>query len=67
MRWVSTGIGVTPTIDSTIGTPIVKFGTKWLSMMSTCAQSALLILASSPRRSEKSQLRMEGEILIGQF
>ena len=37
IRWTSTGTGATSTSRSTTGSPMVRFGTKWLSMTSTCA------------------------------
>ena len=62
MRWVSIGTGLALTSDSTTGSPSVRFGTKWLSMTSTCAQSASAIRASSSARRAKSAVRMLGEI-----
>ena len=51
---------------STTGSPSVRFGTKWLSMTSTCAQSALLTDSSSASRLAKSADRMLGEICTTQ-
>ena len=42
--------------------PNVRLGTKWLSITSTCTQSALPIRATSAPRSAKSALRMLGVI-----
>ena len=60
MRCASIGIGDTARMRSTTGGPNVRFGTKWLSMTSTCAMSALLMRLSSPARSAKSAERMLG-------
>ena len=46
--------GETSTIRSTTGSPSVRFGTKWLSITSTCAQSAVAMRASSCSRLAKS-------------
>ena len=40
IRWQSSGTGLTRASASTTGRPSVRLGTKWLSMTSTCAQSA---------------------------
>jgi hypothetical protein len=49
--------------DSTTGRPRVRFGTKWLSMTSTCSQSATLATAAASSASRaKSADRMLGEI-----
>ncbi|CPU67206.1 Uncharacterised protein [Mycobacteroides abscessus] len=37
MRWASIGTGDTCARRSNTGSPSVRFGTKWLSMTSTCA------------------------------
>ena len=42
--------------------PKVRLGTKWLSMTSTCTQSALGIRATSAPSAAKSALRMLGVI-----
>src|SRR5688572_25326084 len=42
--------------------PKVRLGTKWLSITSTCTQSALGIRATSAPRAAKSALRMLGVI-----
>ena len=48
---------------STTGSPSVRFGTKWLSITSTCSQSALPATRSHSRaRSAKSAERMLGAI-----
>src|SRR6185295_2589571 len=47
---------------STIGSPRVRFGTKWLSITSTCSQSACEIRAASEARLAKSDASMLGEI-----
>src|SRR6478735_626580 len=62
IRWQSTGIGDTLTSASTTGSPRVRLGTKWLSMTSTCAQSAFEMAASSRSRLAKSADRIDGEI-----
>src|SRR5918994_790040 len=62
MRWQSTGIGDTATSRSTTGRPRVRLGTKWLSMTSTCAQSAVAMAPSSRSRLAKSADRIDGEI-----
>src|SRR6476646_2688482 len=62
MRCASIGIGLTASSASTTGSPRVKFGTKWLSMTSTCAQSALEMAPSSRSRLAKSADRIDGEI-----
>src|SRR5699024_4097124 len=59
------GIGLTRSSDSTIGGPRVRLGTKWASMTSTWAQSALLMAPSSDSRLAKSADRMLGEICTG--
>src|SRR5450755_3221055 len=48
--------------DCTIGSPSVRFGTKWLSMTSTCSQSAPVTAAASSARWAKSADRMLGAI-----
>ena len=62
IRWQSSGIGLTFARASTTGRPRVRFGTKWPSITSTWAQSALAIRASSASRLAKSADRMLGEI-----
>ena len=63
MRCASTGRIPVLTTASATGSPQERFGTKWLSMTSTCATSAPEIFSSSPRRSAMSQLRIDGEIV----
>ena len=58
----SIGNGLTRSNASTTGSPSVRLGTKWLSMTSTWAQSALLTDSSSAARLAKSADRMLGEI-----
>src|SRR6476620_12255704 len=60
MRWASNGIGLTSWIRWTTGRPRERFGTKWLSITSTCTASAVLILWSSDWRFAKSAERMLG-------
>ena len=48
--------------DSTTGRPRVRFGTKWLSMTSTCSQSAVATAAASSASRAKSADKMLGEI-----
>jgi hypothetical protein len=62
IRWQSIGNGLTRSSASTTGSPSVRLGTKWLSMTSTWAQSALLTDSSSACRLAKSADRMLGEI-----
>src|SRR5215217_2469454 len=47
---------------STTGSPMVKFGTKWLSITSTCSQSAPVTAAASSPSSAKSAARIDGAI-----
>ena len=50
---------------STTGRPIVRLGTKWLSMTSTCSQSAAAAtVAASSASLAKSEARMLGEICM---
>ena len=63
MRWQSTGVVTAASSASTTGSPSVRFGTKWLSMTSTCSQSAVpATRAHSSARRAKSADRMLGEI-----
>ncbi|OLT18526.1 hypothetical protein BJF80_14710 [Serinicoccus sp. CUA-874] len=62
MRWQSSGTGLTLASASTTGWPRVRLGTKWASMTSTCAQSAVSMACSSRARWAKSAARMEGLI-----
>ena len=62
IRWQSSGIGLTRLSASTIGSPRVRLGTKWPSMTSTCAQSAVAMRPSSDSRLAKSADRMLGLI-----
>src|SRR3954452_2775750 len=48
--------------DSTTGSPMVRLGTKWLSITSTCSQSAPLTAAASSASRAKSAARIEGAI-----
>ena len=48
---------------STTGRPSVRFGTKWLSITSTCSQSAPLTAAASSASREKSAARIDGAII----
>src|SRR6188472_874389 len=50
-------------IDSTTGSPSVRFGTKWLSITSTCIASELGTLSIAVCRFAKSAERMLGMIL----
>src|ERR1700712_5659723 len=47
---------------STTGRPRVRFGTKWLSITSTCSQSAPLTAAVSSASLAKSAARIDGAI-----
>src|SRR5882757_955236 len=47
---------------STTGRPRVRFGTKWLSITSTCSQSAPLTAAVSSASRAKSAARIDGAI-----
>ncbi|CAM5359546.1 hypothetical protein SAVIM40S_01401 [Streptomyces avidinii] len=60
MRWRSSGMSVALLRDSTIGIPRVRFGTKWLSMTSTCSQSAPSTAFASSASRAKSADRMLG-------
>ena len=62
IRCASSGRSVDRASASTIVGPNVRFGTKWLSITSTCTQSALPIRATSAPRSAKSAFRMLGVI-----
>ncbi len=63
MRWQSSGRAETLRSDSTTGSPSVRFGTKWLSITSTCTQSADWDTeATSSASRAKSELRIDGEI-----
>ncbi len=53
-------------MDSTTGSPMVRFGTKWLSITSTWTASASGILAISPARFAKSAFRMLGVMRMGE-
>ena len=64
IRWQSSGWSAAFASDSTIGIPSVRFGTKWLSITSTCSQSALDTAAASSARWAKSAVRMLGAIWI---
>ncbi len=63
MRWQSTGVETAFSSASTTGRPRVRLGTKWLSITSTCNQSAApATLAASSARRAKSADKMLGEI-----
>src|SRR6476619_2581105 len=62
IRCASSGVSVDRASASTIVGPNVRFGTKWLSITSTCTQSALPIRRTSAPRLAKSALRMLGVI-----
>jgi hypothetical protein len=62
IRWQSSGVSVAFARDSTTGMPRVRFGTKWLSITSTCSQSALDTAAASSASRAKSAVRMLGAI-----
>src|SRR3954452_12863600 len=47
---------------STTGSPIVRFGTKWPSITSTCNQSAPFTAAASSASRAKSAARIDGAI-----
>src|SRR6476619_1451460 len=47
---------------STTGSPMVRLGTKWLSITSTCNQSAPVTAAASSPSSAKSAARIDGAI-----
>src|SRR6478735_587483 len=64
IRWASSGVVVDRARASTMVGPKVRFGTKWLSITSTCTQSALPIRATSAPRFAKSAFRMLGVIWI---
>ena len=65
IRCTSTGKDVMALICAAMGTPMVRLGTKWPSMTSTCTQSAPPCSMSriSDSRFMKSEERMDGEIL----
>ena len=62
IRWASSGTSVARASASTIVGPNVRLGTKWLSITSTCTQSALGIRATSAPSEAKSAFRMLGVI-----
>ena len=62
IRCASRGTSVRVLSASTIVGPKVRLGTKWLSITSTCTQSALPIRATSSPSRAKSALRMLGVI-----
>src|ERR1700758_4817689 len=55
-------MSVTASRLSTTGNPMVRFGTKWLSMTSTCNQSAPSTAAAWSARRAKSAARIDGAI-----
>ena len=60
IRCTSSGIGLVAWMRSTICGPNVRLGTKWLSMTSTCAKSAVAIRARSACMFTKSAARILG-------
>src|SRR2546422_9016767 len=64
IKWTSSGRVVTLRRASTMGGPMVRFGTKWPSMTSTCTRSApaCSTAAISSAKCAKSDDRMEGAI-----
>src|SRR3954447_21898298 len=60
IRWQSIGMSVLFSNASTTGSPMVRFGTKWLSITSTCSQSAPVTAATSSPSSAKSAARIDG-------
>jgi hypothetical protein len=63
IRWQSSGSVACLSSDSTTGRPMVRFGTKWLSMTSTCSQSAVAATAAASSASRaKSADKTLGEI-----
>ncbi len=62
IRCASSGMSVERANASTMVGPNVRLGTKWLSITSTCTQSALPILATSAPSAAKSAFRMLGVI-----
>ena len=63
IRWQSSGSVACLSSDSTTGRPRVRFGTKWLSMTSTCSQSAVAATAAASSASRaKSADKTLGEI-----
>src|SRR6476646_3128123 len=64
IRCASSGVSVDRASASTMVGPKVRFGTKWLSITSTCTQSALPIRRTSAPRFAKSAFRMLGVIWI---
>jgi hypothetical protein len=62
MRWQSSGMSVALRSDSTTGRPRVRLGTKWLSMTSTCSQSAPRTASASSESRAKSADRILGLI-----
>jgi hypothetical protein len=62
IRCASTGSEVRRASASTMVGPKVRLGTKWLSMTSTCTQSAPVMRSTSSPSAAKSALRMLGVI-----
>ena len=62
IRWQSSGWSATFASASTTGRPRVRLGTKWLSITSTCSQSAPETDRAAASRLAKSADRMLGEI-----
>src|SRR5918997_598006 len=62
MRWASMGISTASTSEAATTGPMVRFGTKWLSMASKWTSSAppLSALRTSSARFAKSAARIEG-------
>src|SRR4051794_41117495 len=64
IRCTSNGIAVVLRRLCTTGRPIVRFGTKWLSITSTCTQSAAPSMAcTAVARCAKSAARMLGAMI----
>ena len=64
IRCTSTGRSVTSQMRLTMGSPRVRFGTKWWSITSTCTRSALAMALRSRSRLQKSAERMLGAICM---
>src|SRR3977135_3574748 len=60
IRWQSIGMSVLFSKASTTGSPMVRLGTKWLSITSTCSQSAPVTASASSPSSAKSAARIDG-------
>ena len=62
IRCTSSGLGLSCCNRATVAKPKVRFGTKWLSMMSTWIRSLSEIVASSDSKLAKSADRIEGQM-----